>query len=147
MERALSANFWPLMITLVLQYIHIERNMFGSLEYHEFFSACMWCFRCDDWWSSHFQWNRNSLLQYVANHPFLQFISWMKHLWFNIFFDQVGWFDLSNMAIKSLIPCLINRWNCNMGNHPWIYVWIRLSLGKSTWFRRSKKSNKGFSLK
>ena len=37
LERSLSANFWPLMITLVLQYIHIERNMFGSLEYHEFF--------------------------------------------------------------------------------------------------------------
>ena len=37
LERSFSANFWPLMITLVLQYIHIERNMFGSLEYHEFF--------------------------------------------------------------------------------------------------------------
>ena len=71
----------------------------------------------------------------------------MKHHWFNIFFNHVGWFDLSNMAFKSLIPCLMNRWNCNMGNHPWIYVWIRLSLGKSTWFRRSKKSNKGFNPK
>ena len=99
------------------------------------------------WWSSHFQWSRNSLLPFNANHPFPQNISWMKHLWFNIFFDQVGWFDFSNMAFKSLIPCLMNRWNCNMGNHPWIYVWIRLSLGKSTWFRRSKKSNKGFNPK
>ena len=59
---------------------------------------------------------------------------------FKMCFDQFDWFDLSNMTFKYSISYLMNRWNCNMASHPWIYVWIRLSQGKPSLFRRNKFS-------
>ena len=106
-ERVLSANFLPLMITLVAQYFHIERNMFGSLfGILWFFSVCMWCFRCDE--------------APIFNEAGIAFCPLMLIILFLNIYREWNIYDLTFSLIR-LVDLISAIWLSNLSSHVW---WI-----------------------